>query len=52
MRFWIFAVGASLTSFAGVPGGVENQSNGWGGAAALAGIGIALTLIGYVRRQE
>jgi hypothetical protein len=52
MRFWILTLGTSLVSLAGVPGGVENQSNGWGGAAAMAGIGIALTLIGYVRRQE
>lgn len=52
MKLWILIALSSLACFAGVPGRMENQNNSLGGAAALAGVGIALTLIGYVRRQE
>lgn len=52
MKLWLLIVLSSLACFAGDPSRMENQNNGWGGAAALAGVGIALTLIGYVRRQE
>jgi hypothetical protein len=52
MKLWILIALSSLACFAGVPSRRENQNNGLGGAAALAGVGIALTLIGYVRRQE
>lgn len=51
MKLWILILWSALCGFAGVPGPAETQSGGFGGPAALAGVGIALTLIGYVRRQ-
>lgn len=52
MKLWILILWSAFAAFAGVPDPAENQSNGFGGPAALAGVGIALTLIGYVRRQQ
>jgi membrane associated rhomboid family serine protease len=52
MKIWILLLSSSLLAFAGGANGAEKPNSNAGAAAALAGVGVALTLIGYVRRQE